>query len=87
MDTSQESVIWQEEEVTWGSFVSYPVIEAAADRSILRLAARNEWPGRKPPIQAKRNGVVDGEPEGYEGAAPWEEWDFVPEACLCGRPR
>ena len=82
MDTSQENVTWQAEEVAWGSFVSYPVIEAAADRSILRLATRKEWPGRNPPIQSRRSGLLDGEREQYEGAAPWEEWDFVPDGLL-----
>ena len=79
--TSEESIKWQEEEVAWGSFVPYSIIEAAADRSILRLANVDEWPGQKPPVQSLRKGDAD-EKVMYEGATPWPAWDFVPDGLL-----
>jgi isopentenyldiphosphate isomerase len=80
MDTTNEEIRWQQEEVAWGSFVSYHVVEAAADRSILRLGERAEWPGRSPPIQSSRHGDAD-DPVRKE-AVPWREWDFVPDGLL-----
>lgn len=83
MNTRQESVKWQEEEVAWGSFVPYKIIEAAADRSIQRLAEKGEWPGRSPPIQSSRMGKLDPEDEmDFEGATDWTLWDFVPDGLL-----
>ena len=80
MDTTKEQVHWQEEEVAWGSFVPYSIVEAAADRSILRLAERNEWPGAIPPIQSSAQGKTDEIVVEYEGA--WQHWDFVPDGLL-----
>jgi isopentenyldiphosphate isomerase len=84
MNTKEESIKWQDEEVAWGSFVPYKTIEAAADRSIHRLAERGEWPGRYPPIQSSRMGKLDPEDETirFEGAMEWTSWDFVPDGLL-----
>jgi isopentenyldiphosphate isomerase len=84
MNTKNESIQWQDEEVAWGSFVPYRTIEAAADRSIHRLAERGEWPGRYPPIQSSRMGKLDPEDEGarFDGATQWTSWDFVPDGLL-----
>ena len=82
-NSKRENVSWQEEEVAWGDFVSYPVIAAAADRSIQRLAKDRSWPGSYPPIQSAWNGVLQQEAdssvsEGHD----WASWDFVPDGLL-----
>ena len=82
MDTTQESVSWQEEEVAWGSFCSYKVIEAAADRSIQRLQAQHAWPGSSPAIQSPRKGELVASTSSMEIDDAWKEWDFVPDGLL-----
>ena len=84
MNTREESIQWQDEEVAWGSFVPYKTIEAAADRSIQRLAERGEWPGKNPPIQSPRMGDLDPKDTiiDFEGATDWGLWDFVPDGLL-----
>ena len=78
MDTSQEQVAWQAEEVAWGSFCSYNLVEAAADRSLQRLESQKAWPGKTPVIQSPRKGEL------VEDCAEdaWKEWDFVPDGLL-----
>jgi 8-oxo-dGTP pyrophosphatase MutT (NUDIX family) len=76
-DRDTESVRWQEEEVSWGSFVPYQVVAAAADRSIQRLAEDGRWPGRIPPVQSRRN---SGAP--IENDSDWKSWDMVPDGLL-----
>lgn len=87
MDTSTERVTWQEEEVAWGSFVPYSIVEAAADLSIMRLAdaatATNGWPGRHPPIQSPRQGDAPAAGAAIANALQnWTTWDFVPDGLL-----
>lgn len=84
MNTKEESIAWQDEEVAWGSFVPYKTIEAAADRSIQRLAERGEWPGKNPPVQSARMGKLDPDDPltDFEGATEWSSWDFVPDGLL-----
>ena len=78
-----ENVSWQEEEVAWGDFVSYPVIAAAADRSIQRLAEKRSWPGSYPPIQSAWNGELQQEADSAQSEAhDWGAWDFVPDGLL-----
>ena len=43
-----EEIQWQEEEVAWGEFVPYNIIEAAASNSIERLIQSGKWPGTFP---------------------------------------
>ena len=81
MNTERESVTWQEEEVDWGDFVPYPVIVAAADRSIQRLADDSKWPGAYPPIQSVQKGSIADICVSYT-ADEWNEWDFVPDGLL-----
>jgi 8-oxo-dGTP pyrophosphatase MutT (NUDIX family) len=80
MNTREEYISWQEEEVAWGDFVPYPIIEAAADRSIQRLAEKKEWPGAYPAIQSELKGA---KPAGvsYE-SEDYLMWDFVPDGLL-----
>ena len=40
-----ESIHWQKEEVQWGEFVPYNVVEIAAALSVDRLKASGTWPG------------------------------------------
>ena len=85
MNIETETVKWQEEEVAWGDFVPYAVVEAAADLSMQRLATLNKWPGRLPLILSPSNGqtpvklsyAVD---RGVK--ADWTTWDFVPDGLL-----
>jgi 8-oxo-dGTP pyrophosphatase MutT (NUDIX family) len=75
MESQEETVTWQEEEVDWGNFVPYPIIESAADRSIQRFANDKKWPGSYPPIQSDRKGSKPDD-VAYENEV-WTEWDFV----------
>ena len=87
MDTSDETIRWQEEEVAWGDFVDYGVIAASADLSMQRAASEGTWPGSYPPIQSELRGVL---PEAYEDDTSgtveydgnWKEWDYVPDGLL-----
>ena len=78
VDTSIEQISWQAEEVAWGSFCSYDVIEAAADLSIRRLETKGTWPGSFPAIQSPKNGELSHETTD----SAWETWDFVPDGLL-----
>eukprot|EP00977_Amphora_coffeiformis_P009424 scaffold2179_cov165-Amphora_coffeaeformis.AAC.28 len=82
MDTTTESISWQAEEVAWGSFCSYDIIEAAADRSIQRLEAKHAWPGSSPAIQSPRKGELVGHRSTSDRNDAWKEWDFVPDGLL-----
>lgn len=79
MDPNEESISWQEEEVSWGEYVPYNIVEAAADLSIQRLVAQQEWPGQFPAIQSKWEGTKP--PEEY-ASGEWMTWDFVPDGLL-----
>jgi isopentenyldiphosphate isomerase len=80
MDTSSEQVSWQEEEVAWGEFVPYAIVQAAADRSIQRFQAKGEWPGSEPPIQSTSQGAAPADVS-YD-SDDWMAWDFVPDGLL-----
>ena len=43
--SNEETIRWQEEEVSWGEFVNYHVVEKAAELSIKRLIDNEKWPG------------------------------------------
>ena len=83
MDTSNEHIVWQDEEVAWGNFVNYNVIMASADLSMQRAALAGTWPGEYPPIQSELEGtipaVIDGNDDDYMA---WKEWDYVPDGLL-----
>lgn len=80
MDTGREQVSWQEEEVAWGEFVSYAIVQAAADRSIKRFQAKGEWPGSEPPMQSASQGAAPADVS-YD-SNDWTDWDFVPDGLL-----
>lgn len=80
-DPSAETISWQEEEVSWGEFVPYNLVEAAADLSIQRLVSKKEWPGTLPAIQSKWKGSKSPENDAYQNK-DWTSWDFVPDGLL-----
>ena len=83
-----ESVSWQEEEVAWGDYVPYDVVEMAADASVDRLVRRGDWPGSDdddraideiasaPAVSSTTREHDD------DGESRWETWDFVPDGLL-----
>jgi len=75
-DTTNETISWQEEEVAWGDFISYDIIEAAADMSIDRLVKKGTWPGGRAKYIAKD----DKELKAF--VKEWAAWDFVPDGLL-----
>ncbi|MGK3758105.1 MAG: hypothetical protein ACI8RD_010419, partial [Bacillariaceae sp.] len=83
MDTSNEHIVWQDEEVAWGDFVNYNVIMASADLSMQRAASAGTWPGPYPPIQSELEGtirtVLD---DKDDDCMTWKEWDYVPDGLL-----
>lgn len=82
--TNVESIQWQKEEVQWGEFVPYDVVEVAAALSVDRLKASGTWHGNDDSgihisemmekIQVLKNEYT------YDQA--WESWDFVPDGLL-----
>lgn len=78
-DPAGESISWQEEEVSWGDFVPYDIVESAADLSIQRLVSQSEWPGILPAVQSQRRGS---KPTNVAYAEDWMTWDFVPDGLL-----
>ena len=80
MDTSKEQISWQEEEVAWGEFVPYAIVQAAADRSIQRFQAKGEWPGSEPLIQSASQGAAPDDVS--SDSDDWMAWDFVPDGLL-----
>ncbi len=93
-DSSSEEVSWQEEEVQWGDFVEYDIVERSSALSIGRLLEANAWPGKdddamsmsilvtknKNPVNTVR---IDGE-DGATSECSREEgnWDYVPDGLL-----
>jgi len=88
MDTNNESVAWQEEEVAWGDFVNYNVVMASADLSMQRAASAGTWPGYS--IQSRLEGTMSIEEADINNSKlavtayseSWKEWDFVPDGLL-----
>ena len=85
VDTEKESISWQEEEVAWGDFVDYNVIQASADLSMQRAASEGTWPGPYPPVQSELKGILpkgNGNNDCLRYAGKWEDWDYVPDGLL-----
>jgi isopentenyldiphosphate isomerase len=74
-----EKIKWQEEEVSWGDFVPYALVEAAADKSILRC---DPWPGILPKFQSWRMGQILPHESCDTHDEEWKTWDFVPDGLL-----
>lgn len=92
-DTSSETIEWQEEEVAWGGWVPYDVVEVAGKLSIDRLKERGVWPGTgeddnddervaNDEIEAKVKELKIKNNNDEQEEQPWESWDFVPDGLL-----
>jgi 8-oxo-dGTP pyrophosphatase MutT (NUDIX family) len=83
VDTVTETISWQKDEVAWGDFVPYSIVEKAADLSIQRLVASKSWPGMYPPTLS--SAWAGREPSGSNvqyDQDEWTKWDFVPDGLL-----
>ena len=76
-----EDVTWQEEEVAWGDYVPYDVVELAADASVDRLVRRGDWPGGDRGDEIAPAPTVSSTWE-HDGESRWDTWDFVPDGLL-----
>jgi 8-oxo-dGTP pyrophosphatase MutT (NUDIX family) len=77
VDAALESVRLQDDEISWGSFVPYSVVEGAAEKSIQRLVNNDEWPGNKSQIHITHHRNIARNKERKE-----LQWDFVPDGLL-----
>ena len=91
MITDVERPSWQAEEVAWGSFVPYEVVQASASLSVQRLVQRNEWPGQFPQGLSITNSNIDldnlasrfrQDERFHDELKDWDQWDFVPDGLL-----
>jgi hypothetical protein len=76
-----ESITWQEEEVAWGEYVPYEIIELVANESVDRLLKRGDWMG------SNCGNDIASEPAvaltwDHDGVPGWNTWDFVPDGLL-----
>lgn len=76
--SSDENIKWQEEEVSWGDFVPYHIVEQAAAMSINRLIKDDKWPGGSDDFNFDTDGAISNS----EMNSNWKEWDFVPDGLL-----
>ncbi|KAK1742271.1 hypothetical protein QTG54_006836 [Skeletonema marinoi] len=92
-DTSSETIKWQEEEVAWGGWVPYDVVEVAGKLSIDRLKEKQVWPGTgeddyedervtNDESEAKMKDLKSKYNIDEQQERPWESWDFVPDGLL-----
>lgn len=80
-ESLRDSISWQEEEVAWGSFVPYSVIESSARLCIERMVSAGSWPGEAPfalTLENQDSGATDD----YESEVDWVTWDYVPDGLL-----
>ena len=71
---------WQEEEVQWGDYVPYSIVEISAQLSIERLIEENRWPGKISPSYQPRSENVKTKDININEA--WKSWDYVPDGLL-----
>lgn len=78
-DSLQDSIAWQKEEVAWGDFVPYSVVESSARLCIQRMVSLSGyWPGESPYALTLDSRPVDR----YGNADDWIMWDYVPDGLL-----
>ena len=89
INTTTDHIVWQEEEVEWGAFVPYNIVEAAAQLSIHRLQDCNKWPGRynidRDTISPSGMSIAPGTrsvTDSLRMVDEWKVWDFVPDGLL-----
>ena len=83
--TAEEKISWQEEEVQWGEFVPYHVVEAASTLSIARLKANGSLPINS--FRDLEDGTQITEEKREElkkqyTSQEWDTWDFVPDGLM-----
>ena len=80
-DSSQDKIAWQEEEVAWGSFVPYSVIESSASLCVKQMVSSKSWPGASPDalLFEDRDSISD---DNYGMGDEWKTWDYVPDGLL-----
>ena len=87
-DTSSETIEWQEEEVAWGGWVPYDIVEVSGKLSIDRLKQSGVWPGTGEEEDVMTSADDDSGANikelksKYDIEQPWESWDFVPDGLL-----
>ena len=74
-DSTVDEIKWQAEEVQWGDFVPYGIVENSGARSIGRLAGK--WPGRESDVMEALSNIDDTSIERHE-----DSWDYVPDGLL-----
>ena len=90
--SNDETIRWQEEEVSWGNLVPYHIVEKAATMSINRLIQDGKWPGVSDDIdlgQLDEDSIHLSESqaeydcdENFNTDSHWKKWDFVPDGLL-----
>lgn len=80
-DSSRDSIAWQPEEVAWGSFVPYNVIEESARLCVERMKEAGSWPGEEPFALTLANQDSRSVHE-YEENNDWTTWEYVPDGLL-----
>lgn len=79
--SGEDSIKWQEEEVSWGDFVPYRIVEQAAAMSIDRLIQSDQWPGLGDDVEmdileeSRKASLLNSDHE-------CKDWDFVPDGLL-----
>ena len=75
-----EDITFQEEEVDWGKYIPYDIVELAAEASINRLVKQGSWPGN---LLGSENIPVDNEIISNRKECNDENtWNFVPDGLL-----
>ena len=78
-DETLDVIQWQEEEVSWGDFVPYDVVQRAGALLIGRLPESGDWPNLDDNAREVLTSVEGLSCESVEGG---DEWDFVPDGLL-----
>lgn len=86
-NTESEEISWQEEEVAWGDFVPYEIVECAGGMSIERLVQNGDWLGSifsgvGETLAMASCEKIEQVKSKYNNIQSWEKWDFVPDGLL-----
>jgi len=79
MSCNLENITFQEEEVDWGKFVPYDIVELAAEASIKRLVRQGSWAGS---LMDSENITISNETLNRKECNDELQWDFVPDGLL-----
>jgi 8-oxo-dGTP pyrophosphatase MutT (NUDIX family) len=77
-DSSRDDISWQPEEVAWGEFLPYSVVESSARQCIKRLLSAESWPGEPPFALTLQNQDA----KSADGCGDENDWDYVPDGLL-----